>query len=93
VKSALTIAFAVLAMASIGWGADNTLGTWKFNPGKSKLSGVSSPITSLTVMREAANGGVRITAKGERTAGSKIDTVTAAKYDGKEVAVTGTGLT
>jgi hypothetical protein len=44
-------------------------------------------------MREAANGGVRITAKGERTDGSKIDTVTAAKYDGKEVAVTGTGLT
>ena len=54
---------------------------------------MSSPVTSLTVTREAANGGVRITAKGERTDGSKIDTVTAAKYDGKEVAVTGTGLT
>src|SRR5215469_3565845 len=93
VKSVLRIAFAVLVMANIDWGADNTLGTWKFDAKKSKLSGVSSPVTALTVTREAADGGVKITAKGDRADGTKIDTVTTAKYDGKEVAVTGTGLT
>jgi hypothetical protein len=36
---------------------------------------------------------LKVLAKGERADGSKIDTITIAKYDGKEVAVTGTGLT
>ena len=89
----LGITFAALAMAAIAFGADNTLGTWKFNTAKSKQAAGVSPITSLTVTREAADGGATITAKGERADGSKIDTVTTAKYDGKEVAVTGEGLT
>ncbi len=92
-KKALGITFAVLAMAAIAFGADNTLGTWKRDAAKSKPAPGTSPITNLTVMREAADGGVKITANGERADGSKIDTVTIAKYDGKEVAVTGTGLT
>src|SRR5215469_9155052 len=85
------ITFAVLAIATTAWGADNTLGTWKFNAEKSKLSGVSSPVTNLTVTREATEGGVKITAKGERSDGSKIDAVTDAKYDGKPVSPQGTG--
>jgi hypothetical protein len=36
---------------------------------------------------------VKITAKGERADGTKIDTVTTVKYDDKQVSVTGTGLT
>jgi hypothetical protein len=51
-----------------------------------------SAITNLTVTRESTPGGVKITAKGERADGSKIDTVTDAKYDGKPVSVTGEGL-
>jgi putative IMPACT (imprinted ancient) family translation regulator len=35
---------------------------------------------------------VKITTKGARADGSKIDTVVMTKYDGKEVPVTGTGL-
>jgi hypothetical protein len=90
---ALGMTFAVLAMASIAWGADNTLGTWKYNAAKSKPAAGVSPIKDLTVMREATDGGVKISAKGERADGSRIDTTTIAKYDGKEVEVTGTGLT
>jgi hypothetical protein len=52
-----------------------------------------SPIASLTVTREATNGTVKISAKGERKDGSKIDTVTTTKYDGAASSVTGTGLT
>jgi hypothetical protein len=36
---------------------------------------------------------VKITVKGERTDGSKIDTVTNATYDGKPATVEGSGLT
>lgn len=92
-KRVLGITFAVLAMAAIAFGADNTLGTWNYNAAKSKPNPAVSPIKMLTVPREAADGGVKQTAKGERADGSKIDTGYTAKYDGKEVAVMGTGLT
>ena len=92
-KRALTLTFAVIATAAMMWAADDTLGTWKYNTAKSKGAPGVSPISNLVVTREAADGGVKITAKGERADGSKIDTVTNAKYDGKAVTVTGTGLT
>jgi hypothetical protein len=92
-KKLLGMTFGVLAMATIALGADNTLGTWKRDTGKSKPAPGTSPITSLTVTREAADGGVKVSTKGERADGSKIDTSYTAKYDGKAVAVTGTGLT
>jgi hypothetical protein len=85
--------FALLTLAAIAFGADNTLGVWKYNPGKSTQTPGMSPITSLTVTREAIDGGVKITAKGERADGSKIDTITTAKYDGLEVATMGMGGT
>jgi len=92
-KRVLGMIFAMLTMVAIALGADNTLGTWKYNAGKSKQAPGVSPITSLTVTREAADGGEKISTKGERADGSKIDSSYAPKYDGKEVAVTGTGLT
>jgi hypothetical protein len=92
-RTALTLTFAVVATAALTWAADDTLGTWKYNTAKSKGASGISPISNLVVTREAADGGVKITAKGERADGSKIDSVTNAKYDGKAVTVTGTGLT
>jgi hypothetical protein len=92
-KKVLGMTCAVLAMASIALGADNTLGSWKYNAAKSKPAAGVSPIKDLTATREATDGGVKISAKGERADGSKIDTTTIAKYDGKDVEVTGTGLT
>jgi len=87
-KRVLSMTFAVLAMATTAFGADNTLGTWKYNAAKSKPAPGASPITNLTLTREAANGGVKNSAKGERADGSKIDNTYTAKYDGKEVAMT-----
>ena len=92
-KRVLGITFALFTMAVIAFGADNTLGTWKYNTAKSKRGPGVSPITNLTVIREAADGGVRNSANGERADGSKINESYTAKYDGKEVAMTGTGLT
>ena len=71
--------------------ADNTLGAWKRNIAKSKGVAGVSPITNETVTREAIDGGAKITVKGERADGSKIDAVINAKYDGTPVTVMGTG--
>jgi hypothetical protein len=87
-KKVRGIALAFFAMATIAWGADNTLGTWKLNVEKSKFP-PSASIKSLVVTREAVDGGVKITAKGEYANGSKIDSVTTAKYDGNDYAATG----
>jgi len=43
-KRVLGITFAVLAVAAIAFGADNTLGTWKYDTAKSKLAPGASPI-------------------------------------------------
>ena len=89
----MTLTFAVVAVAAMALAADDTLGTWKYNTAKSKGAPGVSPISELTITREASDGGVKITAKGARADGSKIDTVTNAKYDGKPVPVAGEGLT
>ena len=91
-KKTLRIIAAMFALAAIAIGADNTTGSWKYNTAKSKQPAGISPITNLTVTREASDGGSTITAKGERADGTKIDSVTTLKYDGKPVSVTGTGL-
>jgi hypothetical protein len=91
-RRALTLILALVAASAIVLAADDTLGTWKYNTAKSKGAPAVSPIASLIVTREAIDSGVKITAKGERADGSKIDTVTNAKYDGKPASVTGSGL-
>jgi hypothetical protein len=53
------IALAITAFAAFG--ADNSIGTWKLNLGKSKYTPAPMPLKSLTVTREASDGGVRAT--------------------------------
>src|SRR6266446_9927044 len=85
IRMSLISAVAVLAAFS----ADNTLGTWKLNVAKSKYTPAPMPIKSLTVMREASDGGVKQTTTGERADGTAINASYTAKYDDKEVHVTG----
>src|SRR5215471_14480106 len=91
-RSTLRIAVALAAIAAGAFCADNTLGTWKLNPVKSKTPTGQSRITSLTAVREVSGNGVKVTVNGEREDKSKIDASYTAKYDGKEVAVSGSGL-
>ena len=91
-KSILRIAVAFAASAACAFCADNTLGTWKLDPGKSKQPAGQSKITSLTAVREASGDGVKVTVTGEREDKSKIDVTYTAKYDGKEVTLSGSGL-
>src|SRR4051794_22812179 len=91
-KYILRTAMALAVIAAGAFCADNTLGTWKLNPDKSKPPVGQSRITSLTVVRETSAGGVKVTATGEREHKSKIDVSYTAKYDGKDVTVSGSGL-
>jgi hypothetical protein len=86
----LTKAFLALAITTVAaFGADNTIGTWKLNVEKSKYSPAPMPLKILTVTREASDGGVKVTATGDRTDGTAINGSYTAKYDGMDVQVTG----
>jgi hypothetical protein len=92
-RTILTNALIAVAITTVAaFGADNTLGTWKLNVEKSKYTGAAMPVKSLTLTREASDGGVKQTATGERADGTVNATYTA-KYDGTEVKVTGSNLT
>ena len=85
--STALIALAVTAVAAFG--ADNTLGTWKLEVAKSKYTPGPLPIKSLTITREASDGGVKQTTTGERSDGTTVNASYTAKYDGKDVHVGG----
>jgi hypothetical protein len=89
------ICVALLALmttiSASAWGADNSLGTWKVNMAKSKYTPAPWPLKGLTITREAAPDGVKVTNSGIRTDGSTINTTYTAKYDGSSSEVTGEG--
>ena len=71
-------------------GADNSIGTWKRNIEKSKSTPPpANTIKALTLKYEPVDGGTKLTATGERQDGTKINSTTTVKYDGKEYPVTG----
>jgi hypothetical protein len=74
------LALAVVTVAAFG--ADNSLGTWKLNMSKSKFDPGPGPVKSLTSMREAADGGVKVTSTGEQANSTPINSsYTAADSD------------
>ena len=87
ILSKALVAFAITGVVALA--ADNTLGTWKLNVAKSTYTPAPLPIKSLTVTREASDGGVKQTTTGERSDDTKVNASYTAKYDGKDVQVTG----
>jgi hypothetical protein len=73
----------------VALGADITIGTWKLNTAHSKFTPPPSPVKSLTVTREASNGGVKVMITGEQADGTPVNSNYTAKYDGQDVQVTG----
>jgi hypothetical protein len=88
-----SLALVVLAMTTtlVALGADNSLGTWKVNIAASKYAPAPWPVKGLTVVREAAPGGVKVTSSGDRADGTAINTSYTANYDGTPAGVTGQG--
>jgi hypothetical protein len=88
VLARLVIGVAVTAIAMFG--ADNSIGTWKRNIETYKVTPPNkNPITSLTLVYKAVDGGVQGTATGQRKDGTAINGSYTVKYDGKEYPVTG----
>ena len=88
-----SLALIVLAItsAAAAFGADNSLGTWKANIEKTKHTPPPWPVKSLTAVREAVPGGVKVTNTGERIDGTPINATYTAKYDGSPSPVSGQG--
>jgi hypothetical protein len=88
-----SLALIVLAItsAAAAFGADNSLGTWKANLEKTKYTPAPFPVKSVTSVREAVAGGVKVTNTGERTDGTAINASYTAKYDGSPSSVSGQG--
>jgi hypothetical protein len=89
-RTILTSALIALAITtSAARGADHSIGTWKLNAEKSTYTPAPMPVKSLTVTREASDGGVTATITGEQANGTPINATYTAKYDGRDVQVTG----
>ena len=89
-RTILSKALLALAITTVvAFGADNTIGVWRLNVEKSKYTGAPMPVKSLTVTREASDGGVKQMTTGEQADGTAINASYTAKYDGKDVQVTG----
>jgi hypothetical protein len=94
----MTLIFPAVFIAAVTtagiFAADNSLGTWKRNVEKTKYdqSPPANPSKSQTTVREASDGGVKVTATGVRMDGTITNATYTLKYDGKPVHVTGSGL-
>ena len=78
-----------LAITAIGmFAADNSIGTWKFNPAKSKSTS-TNPIKSQTDVREAIEGGVKVTRTRQLADGTSVNFSYTCKYGAKQCAVAG----
>lgn len=88
-RNILVKLFTVLVITVIGaFGADETLGTWNLNLGKSKFN-PTAPVKGMTMTRGPAEDGVKLTTTGEQADGTKINSSYTAKYDGHDYPVTG----
>src|SRR5258708_30500405 len=76
-----------MAITAIGtFGADSSLGTWKFNPAKSTASNLKS---RTEVIEETPDGWMKVTRTELRVDGISRTFSFTFKYDGKEYPVTG----
>ncbi len=82
--------FIIMAITAIAaFGADSSLGTWKYNAAKSTTTN-TNPTKSQTDVREATpDGGVKVTRTGQLADGTPSNYTYTYKYDGKEHPVTG----
>jgi hypothetical protein len=87
IAAKLLIGLAITVTAAFA--ADNSIGTWKYNPAKSTTTSADK-MKGRTDMREATDGGVKVTRTEVSSSGASSNATFAYKYDGKDYPVTGT---
>jgi hypothetical protein len=79
-----------MAITAIGmFGADSSLGTWKWNAAKAKTTSTNPLKSRIDVYEATPDGGVKVTRKEVRADGTTYNFSYTCKYDGKECPVTG----
>jgi hypothetical protein len=79
-----------LTITAIGmFAADSSVGTWKFNPGKSKPANANTFKSRTDVRVATPDGGVKVTRTEESNTGGSSDSSYSYNYDGKESPATG----
>lgn len=90
-----TILFNTLIAISVviicAFGTDSSIGTWKLNLNQSMYGPAPLPVKTLTVTREASNGGVKVTTTGERADGTPLNASYTTQFVGHPSIVTGSG--
>lgn len=82
----LILGMAISAIVMLA--ADNSVGTWKFNPAKSKNA---SQMKARTDVRESTpDGGIKVTRTEEPSQGVSSNATFSYKYDGKDYPASGT---
>ena len=76
-----------VAAAAVSIAADVNVGTWKLNPGKSKIG--AGAARNETVKIETAGDNMKVTVDGKDAAGKAAHNEWTGKFDGKEYPVTG----
>jgi hypothetical protein len=80
----LVVCAVMVFSSSVVLAADNWLGTWKLNVGKSNYSPGPAP-KSLTLKYEASQRGTTLTTDGVNAAGKATHGTYTSKFDGKDV--------
>jgi hypothetical protein len=81
----------MFASAAALLAADNSLGTWRLNVGKSDYRPAPLPYKNLTMVRTTVDSGVKTTVTAERLDGTRMNISYTAKYDGVPYSIPGTG--
>ena len=83
-RVSLAACCAIVLSSSAALAADNWLGTWKMDGGKSKYSPGPGP-KSLTLKFEATSGGIKFTGDGVNADDTPNHSMFLSKFDGKDV--------
>jgi len=84
--------FIIMAITAIAaFGADSSLGTWKYNITRGRTSSTSTnPLVGAIIVWESTpDGGVKQTVTGRLADGTPVNYSFTLKYDGKEYPATG----
>ena len=84
----LGLALALAPAAALAQAKNPEIGTWKLNVEKSKYSPGPAP-KGTTLIMEAAGDGVKYTSKSVNAEGKETSAQYTAKYDGKDVPLSG----
>jgi hypothetical protein len=79
----------VLGVGAVSAQTDPAVGTWKFNPAKSKYDPGPAPKAYTVVVTAAGEGRLRVSGKGEAADGTPITVEYTAATDRKDVPVKG----